>query len=114
MDDFLSCNNLNFVPFNDEFKKICMMTNYEFDKLENKSELYYAYGTYFGNKEDFDNMKKYYLMGCKNGNVNSMNNLGVYYEKQKDYENMKKYYLNAIEQGHSVAMCNYGNFYQNQ
>jgi len=71
------------------------------------------YGVYFKIKQDYDQMKKYYLMAIEKGNEYAMNNLGFHYEHiEKDYELMKKYYLMAIEKGYKNAMYNLGFYYE--
>lgn len=83
------------------------------DKATDSIVLCY-YGVYYQYvKQDYDKMKKYYIMAIKNGNIIAMNNLGVYYcEVEKSYEKMKKYYLMAINNGYSIAMSNMGFHYE--
>jgi len=69
-------------------------------------------GNYYKGKEDFENMKKYYLIAIEKGDSGAMNNLGVYYQSQKDYDNMKKYYLMAIDKKDKNAMNNLSNYYK--
>jgi TPR repeat protein len=57
-------------------------------------------GYIYAKQQDFENAKKYYLMGIENGNSYSILCLGDLYKKQKDYENAKKYYLMGIDSGY--------------
>jgi TPR repeat protein len=69
--------------------------------------LYYQYV-----KEDYEEMKKYYLLAIEKGNVNAMFNLAIHYDNTQNYEQMKKYYLMAIEKDDSDAMFEMGEYYQ--
>jgi tetratricopeptide (TPR) repeat protein len=77
-------------------------------------------GLYYSIKKDYENMKKYYLIGIDKGDLSAINALGKYYEELKDYDNMKKYYLMAVEKNdslvrgkkNSVAMIGLGKYYE--
>jgi hypothetical protein len=80
------------------------------EKGESNIYMYHHIGSYYKKQEDYDNMKKYYLMGINNGCHDYIFYLGSYYKKQEDYDNMNKYYLMAIEKGNSnaeVALCEF-------
>lgn len=68
-------------------------------------------GTLYYKNNDYENAKKYYIMGIEKGDSYAMNNLGALYFKNNDYENAKKYYLMAIEKGNSLSMNNLGILY---
>jgi len=70
-------------------------------------------GNYYKGKEDYDNMKKYYLLAIEKGDAGAMNNLANYYNNEKDYDNMLKYYKLAIEKGDISAIKNLSNYYKN-
>ena len=64
-------------------------------------------------EKDFDNAKKYYLMGIDKGDSDCMYNLGHYYKTiEKNYDNAKKYYLMGIEKGDSDCMNGLGRYYE--
>ena len=63
--------------------------------------------------ENYDEMKKYYLMSIELKNDRSMVNLGLYYQYiEKNYDEMKKYYLMAVELKNSKSMYNLGYYYR--
>src|SRR3989304_2324530 len=68
-----------------------------FVEPENVIEYLYFGWYYHYVKEDYDQMKKYYLMAIDKGNCYAMNSLADYYKKIKDYDQMKKYYSMAID-----------------
>jgi hypothetical protein len=71
------------------------------------------YGVYYEIKENYNQMKKYYLMAIEKDYSLAMYNLGYYYQHiGKDYNLSKKYYLMAIEKDCSSAMNNLGYYYQ--
>ncbi len=75
--------------------------------LVNIQALYYQY------IEEYDVMKKYYLMAIEKGSVSALFNLASYYETiDKNYDDMKKYYLMAIDKGCVSSMYNLAAYYQ--
>jgi len=60
----------------------------------------YILGKYYYRKEDYDKMKKYYLMAIAFNDVMTMYELAIYYHdiENNDLE-MEKYYLMAIDYG---------------
>lgn len=47
----------------------------------------FNFGCYYYDIEDYEQMKKYYLMAIKKGDIaNSMNGLELYYQDIEDYE----------------------------
>jgi tetratricopeptide (TPR) repeat protein len=58
-----------------------------------------AFGSYYYENSDYDNMKKYFLMAIDKGCNVAMFYLGEYYKEINEYDNMKKYFLMAIEKG---------------
>jgi len=74
---------------------------------------YYYYGNYYDEiEENYDLMKKYYLMAIELNHSYAMYNLAQHYQyPEKNYELMKKYYLMAIELNHSYAMYNLASYY---
>ena len=103
--EYLYLNNYILDLFNDN-RNIITKTN--------DSNIYYINGFYHQIIEDYNEMKKYYLMAIELGNSSmSMNNLAYYYRAvEKNYNEMKKYYLMAIELGNSMAMNNLSYYYQ--
>jgi tetratricopeptide (TPR) repeat protein len=103
-----------YIPIeNKSIKKIHdLLFNYIFIEPENNNEWLY-FGWFFGINQDYEQMKKYYLIGIEKGDNNAMCCLGDYYNDIKDYEQMKKYYLMAIERGNLCAMYNLGIYYEN-
>jgi uncharacterized protein len=79
-------------------------------------------GLYYQSINDYDNMKKYWLMGIDKGNTNCMYYLGLYYRCQalnplnpdnSDYDMMvKKYLIMAAEHKHTRAMYKLGRYYE--
>ena len=74
---------------------------------------------YYTVEENYDLMKKYYLMAAENkscksaGNIRAMRALAHYYRKNEiDYELMIKYYLMAIECGDTQAMIKLADYYE--
>lgn len=60
------------------------------------SEIFRKKGDYCRDEENYDVMKKYYLMAIDLGNIHAMNNLGVYYHViEKNYESAKYCYSMA-------------------
>ena len=80
------------IDFLDDFKYVKI---YDPKSLEKIYNLYFLnieekvilpieqcyYGIFFYKKEDYDKMKRYYLMAIDKGDSMAMNNLGYYYEK---------------------------------
>ena len=71
-------------------------------------------GKYYEERDEHENMKKYYTMAIENGNNKVIFELGKYYEERNDYVNMIKYYLMAIEKDNVCAMYNLGFYYEKQ
>ena len=83
-------------------------------EIESDNEYIWLGRYYFEIEEDYDKMKKYYLMASEKGDSDAMTNLGNYYETmEEDYDKMKKYYLMAIDKGDSNAMYYLGHYYEN-
>lgn len=62
--------------------------------------------------ENYDEMKRYYLMAIERGHVNSMADLANYYDAvENNYDEMKRYYLMAIERGHVNSMNEIAYYY---
>ena len=59
-------------------------------------------GLYYKSIQDYDQMKKYYLMAIEKNNEKAMYNLAIYYKSIKDYDQMNKYYLMAIEKDNKL------------
>jgi len=76
---------------------------------------YFYYGVYYKIiEENYDLMKKYYLMAIELNHPNSIVNLAYYYEIiEKNYDLMKKYYLMAIKLNNSSAMYYLALYYKN-
>ncbi len=89
--------------YNNNFEKHFDYDNFTLSKIGE----YYQYV-----EQDYDQMKKYYLMAIEKGDGYSMYKLGYYYDEiEKDYDQMKKYYLMSIKKGNSDAMHNLGLYY---
>jgi TPR repeat protein len=94
-------------------KKLYKLLIEDFIDLEDTDTNYIKQiGNYYKGKEDFENMKKYYLLAIEKGDAGAMNNLAIYYQNQKDYDTMLKYYLMAIEKKDKNAMNNLSNYYK--
>ncbi|GAG60807.1 unnamed protein product [marine sediment metagenome] len=98
---------------NNSLKKIYNLFKNNISEKPSISIECYYYGVYYRYiKNNYDLMKKYYLMGIELNDSNSMVNLAFYYQfTEKNYDLMKKYYLMAIELNNSAAMNNLA-FYQ--
>ena len=71
-------------------------------------------GCYYFKEENYQEAKKYFIMGVELGDSNAIYNLGVYYyDIEKNYEEAKKYYIMAIKLGNPNAMHNLGYYYYN-
>ena len=82
-------------------------------EIESDNEYIWLGHYYWQIVKDYDQMKKYYCMAIKKGDLSTMTNLGLYYETiEKDYDQMKKYYLMAIDRGNVHAMHNLGVYYE--
>jgi hypothetical protein len=78
----------------------------------NAIENHYLGWYYAKIKQDYDQMKKYYMIGIDNGNTHSINNLGGHYQKiEINYDLMKKYYLMGIDCGNSTSMHDLAYYY---
>jgi len=65
-------------------------------------------------ENNYELMKKYYLMAIELNNSGAMNNLARHYQyNEKNYDLMKKYYLMAIQLNDSDAMNNLAYYYKN-
>jgi hypothetical protein len=68
-----------------------------------------------GVKQSYEMAAKLYELSARQGDVNSMYNLGVMYEGgegvEQSYERAAEYYKQAAEQGHVGAMTILGNLY---
>ena len=86
---------------------------YNTNILNKDNKALYNLGCKYYKKQNYELMKKYYLISIDKDNSDSMNNLGYYYKNiENNYDLMKKYYLMAIEMGNSNAMYNLGYYYQ--
>lgn len=86
--------NLN----DDDIIKVYNLIKY--DILDPDNELSHVqmlcYGSFYRINEDYDKMKKYYLMGIDAGNVHSMTSLGVYYNYIGDYYSAEKFFFDGL------------------
>jgi hypothetical protein len=74
---------------------------------------YFCLGLFCKLKENYDLMKKYFLLAISLEDLNSMYELGDYYKNiEKNYDLMKKYCLQAIDKGCERSMLCLGNYYQ--
>ncbi len=82
--------------------------------IDYEEEIYYYFcGVKHEIEENYEEMKKYYLMAIDKGYSNAMNNLGIYYQhNETNYKEMKKYFLMAIEKNNTYAMFNLACYYQ--
>jgi len=70
-------------------------------------------GVYYDTEENYDLMKKYYLMAINLNHSDAMYYLALYYEiTEENYDLMKKYYLMAIKLNNSSAMSNLADYYE--
>ena len=107
------------VTFDDTYKSY---KNIIFDIFDNNninydlndSKILNILGIYYELKmENYDEMKKYYLMAIELNNVEAMYNLGFYYQYiEKNYDEMKKYYLRAIKLNNVDSMFELGYYYK--
>jgi tetratricopeptide (TPR) repeat protein len=87
--------------FNDILNRI---NTFIINNLDNeyslKKEIIKILAKFYGEKEKYDEMEKYYLMAIeKYTSTKSMIKLAKYYRKQKRYDEMAKYYLMAFDRG---------------
>src|SRR5438552_2937590 len=88
-----------------------LINNIIFEPLTSIELLYLAI-YYREISQNYELMKKYYLMAIDKGNSDAMNNLGYYYDKiEENYDLMKKYYLMAIEKRNYDAAKNLLKYY---
>ena len=80
--------------------------------FRNTDEILYYLGSAYGSMENYDLMKKYYLMAINKGNTYAMIELGNYYKKKTKYSIMKKYFLKAINNGNRDGFFSLGYYYQ--
>ena len=94
-------------------KNECILFLFFGEKQQNMDDnLIFNLGCYYELEQNYDEMKKCYLVDIERGNDNAMFNLGCYYDKiEKNYDEMKKYYLMAIEKGNDEAMLLLGEHY---
>lgn len=105
--------NWNFAPIPEYLEKLNnFIENGVFTEPETDQDMFF-YGLYFEEMEDFDNMKKYYLMAIEKGNELAMNNLGMYYYKLEDYEKAKEYLIQGAEKDGIDCIVNLGTYYNN-
>jgi len=99
--------DLKYVKIENEksLEKIYNLFKNIFEEPSTVIEYLYC-GVYYENvEENYDLMKKYYLMAINLNHSDAMNYLALYYEiTEENYDLMKKYYLMAIELNHSDAM----------
>jgi hypothetical protein len=98
-----------------QFLKININNSIEKEKIQvDKSEDIYKLGYHYQyTEQNYELMKKYYLMAIDKGHIDAMNYLGHYYQEiEHNYELMKKYYLMAIDKGDTDAMYYLGHYYQ--
>jgi len=62
--------------------------------------------------EQYDDMKKYWLMAIEQKDDYAMFLYGEYFQDKQKYESMEKYYLMAIEHGRIQAMEQLGKYYK--
>lgn len=78
----------------------------------NNIKLLSYYGVYYSINNNYELMKKYYLIAIDNGDIDAMYNLGRHYEDiENDYDLMKEYFLMAIDNGYTRAMYSLGYYY---
>ena len=66
----------------------------------------YYLGEYYQDIDNYEEMKKYYLMAINYNCANSMNNLGVYYKNiENNYDEMKKYYTMLLKSANIEREC---------
>ena len=99
--------DLKYVKIENEksLEKIYNLFKNIFEEPSTVIEYLYC-GVYYENiGENYDLMKKYYLMAINLNHSDAMYYLALYYEiTVENYDLMKKYYLMAIELNHSDAM----------
>ena len=112
------CNKYDLVDFH-KYKQyetmiLDIFNNNNIDPYKHITKLYIWIAFYYKyEKEQYDEMKKYYLMAIELNDSDAMYNLASYYQNiEKDYDNMKKYYLMAIELNNSRAMNNLAYHYR--
>lgn len=71
-------------------------------------------GSIYKNEENYEQMKKFFMMAIFKRNSNAMYNLATYYHYiEKDYIQMEKYYMMAWEiSGDSDALVQLGRYYK--
>jgi TPR repeat protein len=110
--DLLSSLNNILADYNDKNKDIfinlCLKNN-------NNKIYVYVLGLFYEKiEENYELMKKYYLLAIDLNYSRAMYSLGLYYENiENNYDLMKKYYLMAIDLNCSKAMKNLGSYYKN-
>jgi TPR repeat protein len=98
---------------NNDIFKMHMIDLFMNNKVEDiEDDKYWLYvAIYYCVKENYELMKKYYLMAIEKGNVDAMFLLGWYYHDiYNEDELTKKYYLMAIDKGNITAMIKLGDY----
>lgn len=91
-----------------------LMLKYLLEAVEKKSSDAIEYlGDYYSAEDDYDLMKKYYIMGADMGDPPCMHKLGDHFRYvEKDYELMKKYYIMGANMGDSYCMYKLGDHFR--
>jgi hypothetical protein len=109
-------NNVHIdIENEDSIKKIyeLLINDIIYDPI-NIIENYYLGWYYCKVKQEYDLMKKHYLICIEHNDNNAMNNLGCYYMNiEKNYDLTKKYYLMAADNVHTRSIHNLGVYYHN-
>jgi len=112
----LEQNYLNYVKIENEnsLEKIYNLFKKNIFKEPSADIEYYYHGLYYQyTEENYELMKKYYLMAIELNHSDAMNNLAWYYQHtEKNYDLMKKYYLMAIKLNNSDTMFNLADYYK--
>ena len=118
ISEYISKYSIRYVKIPDIESIEIIYNLYKYNKLDptidyNDIVLLYIGIYYRYIKNNYELMKKYYLMAIEKGNISSMGNLANYYNHiEKNYELTKKYYLMAIEKGNISSMGNLAKYYQ--
>ena len=111
--DYLRNLHINNTPIPEHFEKLNhYVENGLFIEPETDQEMFF-YGLYFEETEEYEKMKKYYLMAIEKGNCLAMNNLGMYYYSLEDFDTAKKYLLKGVEKDNIDCIVNLGTYYNN-
>lgn len=92
-----------------EFEKALKLV----EEIENEKdgEKYVLLTDVYFYKKDYKNCEKYLLLAIKNGQINSLYNLGFLYESLKKYKLAEKYFLKAIKVGDKNSLNNLASMY---